>query len=162
MLVQNSVSTGISFALLVASVGAAFAYVGGNPLSDAPWFGFLGGEVTPQLVQAAGLEEDHGVLVTLVREESPAEAAGLKGGNKMVDVAGTAFCVGGDQIIRINGQDLQGLTQLKDFRLHSKVGDTAVLTILRDGKTSDVSVVLGKMPQDERDFTPAELQAACK
>ena len=159
---QNPVSTGISFAILIASVGAAFAYVSASQLASAPWFGFLGAPVTPGLVQAAGLQENHGILITYIWNGSAAEAAELRGGNEILDVSGTGICIGGDQIIKINGKDLQGLNQLRDFREHSKVGDTATLTILRDGKTMDVPVVLGERPQNQRELTDAELQEACK
>lgn len=164
---QSPVSTGLSFVILLVSVGGAFAFVSANQISiirttSTPWFGFLGAPVTPELVQAAGLQEDHGVLITLVHDGSPAETAGLKGGNRIVEVGGKGICVGGDQIVDVNGQTLSGVNQLRDLRERSEVGDAVTLRIIRNGDTMDIPVILGEAPENERELTDAELQEACK
>ncbi|HKX81507.1 MAG TPA: PDZ domain-containing protein [Nitrososphaera sp.] len=145
---HSPLTTGISFALLLAVVGGSFVYVTGNPIEirGDPWFGFRGSPLSPALAEAAGLDRDQGFLVMIVEEDSPAEAAGLRGGDRVVQVEGRELIVGGDLIIDINGDPVTGEEEIRRVLDESEIGDTVSLVVLRAGETVRISVVLGEEP----------------
>ena len=145
---HSPLTTGISFALLLAVVGGSFVYVTGNPIEirGDPWFGFRGSPLSPALAEAAGLDRDQGFLVMIVEEDSPAEAAGLRGGDRVVQVEGRELIVGGDHIIDINGDPVTGEEEIRRVLDESEIGDTVSLVVLRAGETVRISVVLGEEP----------------
>lgn len=76
--------------------------------------------LTPELAQAMGYQEDfQGALVAQVNEDSPAEKAGLKAG---------------DIIIQINDTKITQATQVKTTISLLRVGSNAKIVIKRDGK----------------------------
>jgi S1-C subfamily serine protease len=54
----------------------------------------------------------------------------------------------GDIITAISGAALDGNTSLRQLMLQYKPGDTVTLSVLRNGRTSDVEVTLGKRPSE--------------
>lgn len=70
-----------------------------------------------------------GLYVTNVIEFSAAEKAGLRPG---------------DVIIKCDGKKVETADELNKFRDEKKVGDTLVLTIVRDGNNKEIPVVLGE------------------
>jgi len=90
-----------------------------------------------------------GALVTEVTPGSPAEAAGLRPGTDEVTIQGQDVTVGGDVIVAINGEPVRVFDDLVAYLArHTVVGDEIILTVLRDGKTVDVSVTLGARPTE--------------
>ncbi len=76
--------------------------------------------LTPELAQSMGYPEDvQGALVSQVNENSPAEIAGLKAG---------------DIIVQINDTKITQATQVKTTISLLRVGSTAKIMILRDNK----------------------------
>ena len=71
---------------------------------------------------------DHGVRITGVREESPAEEAGLQSGDVIVEIAGREIT------------DLYAYTYA--LREH-KPGDEVVVVVLRDGDRVSLKAILG-------------------
>jgi len=99
--------------------------------------GFLGVRiqpVTPGLAKQFGLEDAHGALVSDVIPGTPAEKAGLKVGDVIVDLDGAA---------------------LKDSRdLRFKVAQTApgtkvTMGVVRDGKPQEIKVALEELSPEE-------------
>lgn len=70
-----------------------------------------------------------GIYVTSVVEFSAAEKAGIRPG---------------DVIVKYNGEKVETVDELNTLRDQNKVGDTVTLTIVRDGKTMDISLELGE------------------
>ncbi|MBL7575427.1 trypsin-like peptidase domain-containing protein [Peptoniphilus asaccharolyticus] len=68
---------------------------------------------------------DAGVLIMEVMKETPADASGLKKS---------------DVILKIGDTKIEGVDSLKAALYKYKVGDTAKLNILRNGKTMDIEV----------------------
>jgi Do/DeqQ family serine protease len=92
------------------------------------WLGVNLAELTPEIAEGFGLKEDHGVVISNVLQGEPADKAGLRRN---------------DVIIEYDGQPV---ADLQKFRL--KVADTPVgrhvpVVVLRDGKRVTVSVTLG-------------------
>ncbi len=110
---------------------------------------FLGIEM--QTISAASAQSLHltvskGVLVATVRPGSPAQKAGLEGGNSSAVVDGQTWVLGGDVIVKADGKTIENADQLRDVVLSKKPDDTLDLEINRDGKTLTLSVKLGRQP----------------
>ena len=73
----------------------------------------------------------------------PADQAGIKGGTQPTAVQG--LTTGGDLIIAVDGIEIKDFSELMSYLvLNASVGDDIVLTIIRSGKTMDVTVTLGQ------------------
>ena len=96
------------------------------------WLGVNLAELTPEIAEGFGLKDDHGVVISNVIAGQPADKAGLRRNDVIVEYDG------------------QPVADLQKFRL--KVADTPVgrrvpVTVLRDGKRVNVSVTLGLRDQ---------------
>jgi serine protease Do len=97
-------------------------------------------EITPALAPHFGLSETKGVLVSQVNEGSAADKAGIK-----VD----------DVIVRYNGQDVQGVRELRDMVAGTAPGTTVKIGILRDGKPQTLTITVGKQEAETAAATPS-------
>ena len=103
---------------------------------------------TPELVGPLKLSVDHGVLVSSVAPGSPADQAGVRGGNKQVRVRGVLVQAGGDLILAIDGNPVRDFDAMITYLANkTQVGQTVTLTILRDGKEMQIKVKLGDRPK---------------
>lgn len=103
--------------------------------------------MAPEIAQAMNLSADQqGVLIERVASGSPAEKAGLKGGNTPLQTNGQEILVGGDVILAVDNQAITTGDELLSLLQQYTPGDTVVLTILRDGGTIQVKVTLGERP----------------
>jgi S1-C subfamily serine protease len=100
------------------------AYVGVEPT-----------QVTPEVAEAFGLSVEEGVAVEQVVPESPAEQAGLRGGDVIVEIDGEETKTVEDLFAR-----------LRDF----EPGDTVTLEIVRGDDFRTVEVTLGERPPGSR------------
>jgi 2-alkenal reductase len=111
-----------------------------------PWIGISGTEVTPALAQQLNLAVTKGVYVISVTADSPAQTAGLKGGN--IDVNGEP-AQGGDVITAVDGHEVATVPDISSYiNNNKKVGDTVDLTIQRGTEQTQVTVTLGAWPSD--------------
>jgi S1-C subfamily serine protease len=81
-----------------------------------------------------------------VEPASPAEIAGLQGGDLPIVIAGEEFLMGGDIIYEINGQPLRDPVQLDNFLDSLKIGDTIRFSVYRAGKRSEVELAVSERP----------------
>jgi serine protease Do len=132
----------VSFAILLSIVGASFYYVYATDTTE-PWLGIEGSNVTPGIAQILGLQEPVGFLIFSVEPGSPAELAGLRGGDRVVTIEGRPFVVGGDVITAVDHIQIQDGQDI-EFQLAQKtVGDFVEFTVIRGGSTLDFEVQLG-------------------
>ncbi len=99
--------------------------------------GFLGvqiQEVTEEIAQSLDLDEAKGALIASVEPNGPAEEAGLKTG---------------DLILEFNGQKVERLKDLPRLVAAAKAGEKAEVRVLRDGNERSVKVQVGRMPGDD-------------
>lgn len=95
--------------------------------------GYLGiviQNMTPELADSFDIDEKKGILVAQVSEDSPAEKAGLKVG---------------DLIVQYKGEKV---TEVADFRNRvalTSPGSRANLTVIRDGKRKVINVKIGNL-----------------
>jgi S1-C subfamily serine protease len=114
---------------------------------DHPWLGVAGIDVTSSIAEKLKLPETRGFLVTSVMSSSPAEKAGVLGGNTMVVIEGNNVTIGGDVITGIDGRNVNKLEDMLYYIEYFKnPGDKVVLNIIRDNKALTVEVALGARP----------------
>jgi serine protease Do len=115
------------------------------------WLGISGTSLTPEIAQALGLTSDtRGVLVVEMVAGGPADKAGIRGGYKIDIINGREIALGGDIIVAIDNRTVTTLENILTYIGNEKqAGETAQLDILRDGRSSQVNVTLGEMPQSE-------------
>ena len=115
-----------------------------------PWLGVAGRDMTPGIAQRLGLEEPRGFLVMEVVAGSPAEAAGIRGGDEDATIDGTPVRLGGDVIVSIDTKTVRKIDDILVYLQREKaVGDEIQLTILRDGQDTSVTAVLGARPNQQ-------------
>jgi S1-C subfamily serine protease len=139
---HNPVNTVIPFALLISVVGASFYYVYATDAVE-PWLGIEGSDVTPAIAQTLGLQEPMGFLIFSVEPTSPAEAAGLKGGDRVVTIDGRPVVLGGDVIIAVDDISIQDAQDIEAQLLYKRIGDVVEFSVIRGSSTQDIEVELG-------------------
>jgi serine protease Do len=111
------------------------------------YLGIVGLTLTPEIAQAMSLSSDQqGVLVSQVQNGSPADQAGLRGSSTPVVVGGQQLLVGGDVITAVDGLAIASMEELQALLQEATPGEAVLLTVLREGNTYMVEVVLGERP----------------
>jgi serine protease Do len=139
---HNPVNTVISVVVLVSVVGASFYYVYATDAVE-PWLGIEGSNVTPAIAQTLGLQEPVGFLIFSVEPASPAELAGLKGGDRVVTIDGRPVLLGGDVITAVDNIQIDDAQDIEAELIDKTVGDVIEFSVIRGSSTQDVDVKLG-------------------
>ena len=88
-----------------------------------------------------------GVMITNVMPDSPADSAGLQGGDDQRFIRGGVVCAGGDIIVAVDGQFVQNMDDMVAYLLvNTRPGDTIELMVVRGGETFEVPVTLSDRP----------------
>jgi S1-C subfamily serine protease len=151
----SGASSGIGFAVPVGTVQRVVTQLIDQGYYAHPWLGVQTADLTPEaaeLLAEAGMEMtvERGVLVISVVEDSPAAEAGIQGGTQAIRVGNVQVPIGGDVITAINGVEATNLQELTVYlEDNTQVGDTVTLTIMREGESMEVEVVLGERPVQE-------------
>jgi S1-C subfamily serine protease len=112
-----------------------------------PWVGITGVDVNLAIAQHLGLDKPQGFLIIDVIPESPAENAGLYGGNQTVMIDGREIRIDGDVIVGIDDLDVRTLNDLAvHTERNNRPGDTVTLTIIRDSQEIAKLLTLGERP----------------
>ena len=92
-----------------------------------------------------------GVMLVEVVPRSPADKAGLKGGHTRAQVGNKIMVVGGDVIVKFNGEPVSEADDMirRLRKLHP--GDHVRLDVANwDGGRSTVTITLGERPRQSR------------
>jgi serine protease Do len=138
---HNPINSVLSFAILISIVGASFYYVSTNE-ADEPWLGIEGSNLTPSIAQSLGLQQTDGFLIFSVEPGSPAEHAGLKGGDRLLTVDGRPVVAGGDLIISVDNIQIKNAQDIEGLLTHKAVGDFVDFGVVRGGSTLEFRVQL--------------------
>ncbi len=136
-------SAGIGFAIPVNTARRVAEDLIANGRVRRATLGAEGTPLWPELANALGLPVQQGILIEQVVPGGAAAAAGIRGGNRSVIAGMRQVRIGGDVIAAIDGKAVTGQMDLNLLLNREKPGDTATLTIYRDGKKMDVQVKLG-------------------
>lgn len=93
------------------------------------WLGVGVKEITSERARALNLKDEYGVEITTVEPDSPADKAGLKPG---------------DVVLEYNGQRVEGTAQFVRFVRETPPGRTVRLTVFRNGSTQTLSATIAE------------------
>jgi 2-alkenal reductase len=100
-----------------------------------------------ELAGPLGLSVTRGVLVGEVTSGTAAARAGLRGGDRDVEIMGTTVRAGGDVIVAIDGYLLEDFDDLIAYLVReTEVGQEVTLTVIRGGESTAIPVLLGERP----------------
>ena len=115
--------------------------------SERAWLGISGVTLSPEIAQAMSLPQDQaGILIVEVISDSPADAAGLRGGDKTVTIQDQQLLVGGDVITAWDGKTVTQMEELQTLVSGSNPGQHVSVTVLRNGVQENVQVTLEARP----------------
>jgi S1-C subfamily serine protease len=145
-LTGNAVNSGVGFSISINLVKRIVPYLIRDGRYEYPYLGISSiDELSLADMEVLGLNTYTGAYVTRVEPGGPADQAGIRGGTQTTSRENLQ--AGGDVITAIDGQPVPTFDHLLAYLTTNKSpGDTAVLTILRDGQTMDVTVTLGTRP----------------
>ena len=117
-----------------------------------PWLGISGKLLGKELNEIINLPLVEGFLIETVDPGSPAQQAGIHGGNLPLTIAGIEFLLGGDIITEINGQTVDNPENLLKLIGSLKVGDKVRLTLFHKKETRNIELNLPERPILPGDF----------
>ena len=139
--------SGVGFAISSNLVSRVIPALIKNGSYKHPWMGVQGVDVTPEIAEAMGLSESRGFLVISVTKGSPADQAGVRGGDRTAIIDGQKIAIGGDIIIGVDDVDVRKIEDILIYLERNKnVGDTINLKIIRDKQTIQLNLTLGARP----------------
>ena len=154
---QNS---GIGFVIPSSIVLRVVPSLIQNGKYEHPYLGISGGSLTPDLAKAMDLQSNQrGALVEDIVPGGPADKAGLQGSDRQVQIDGQDVRVGGDVIVAINGQPIKSMDDIISYlSSNTSVGDKVALTVLRNGKETELQITLGARPSQANETTGQSAQ----
>ena len=110
------------------------------------WSGLEGHTLSGDLAAIFNVPQPEGFLIKTVAKGSPAESAGIRGGNRTAVIDGQTLVVGGDILLAVDGIPTGNLADYQRMRDHMQKlapGATITVTVLRAGRVLNLT---GKAP----------------
>jgi S1-C subfamily serine protease len=140
-------NVGIGFAVPINTAREVVEQIEKNGKVEHAYIGVSGGDITPALAKALKLPAEQGVLINEVVKGSPADKAGLEGGDTEATIEGVQVNLGGDIITEVNGNKVNSMEEVIDAVNSAHPGDKMELTVIRGAdETKHVTVTLGVRP----------------
>jgi S1-C subfamily serine protease len=159
ILSESGASSGVGFAVPSDTLRVILPALIANGSYIHPWIGVSGADVTPEIAIELGLKEARGFLVIDIIKGSPADRAGIRGGDMPVAIGaiagfqgqgpttGNLLELGGDIILGVDNQTVNKIDDLLSYiESNKKAGDTVTFMVLRDGEMMSIDLVLGARP----------------
>ena len=128
-------SLGIGFAIPANMARSIMEQIITSGSVTRGWIGVEIQEITPELAESFKLPRGQGAIIAGVMRGGPADKAGIRPGDVLMQIEGKAVA------------DSAGMLNLI---AQLKPGDKAGLKLLRSGKNVDLAVVIGKRPKPQR------------
>ena len=137
---NTGVYSGVGFAIPSNMVQKVVSSLLKNGSYEHPYMGITGITVSPEISNATHLNDTKGILVVDITADSPADKAGIRGGDVLTTVDGQDIRLGGDIIVAIDDQSVRAIE----------------LSVIRDGKTQHIDMILTARPTQgaENRFQP--------
>jgi serine protease Do len=98
------------------------------------WLGVMIQKVTPDIAESLGLDEPRGALVADVVKDGPAEAAGVKVG---------------DVIIEYDGKKVNDSAELPLLVARTGIGKAVTVKVIRDKKVEELPVTIAELKEED-------------
>jgi serine protease Do len=138
---QSGGNIGIGFAIPINLVKELLPQLESTGKVTRGWLGVSIQGMTPDLAASLGLDKVKGALVSSVVHNSPADRAGMKAG---------------DVIVEYQGKDINNANDLPFLVAGTPVGKTVSLEVLRGKKETTLPVTIEKMQEEEVVASTAE------
>ena len=140
-------SVGIGFAIPANVAGDVIDQLKETGSVTRGWLGVQIQSVTPDIADSLGLDKAEGAIVAEVQDGTPAQKAGLKENDTILEVNGRTVSDAKDLARKIGNLKPETVTRLK---------------VLRDGRERVVEVMLGKQPGTQQASIEQESPEATK
>lgn len=124
---------GIGFAIPANQARSVIAQLREKGRVDRGWLGVRIQPVTDDIAASMGLDDTKGAIVASVNDGSPADKAGFRPG---------------DIIREFNGVAIDTWSKLPRVVADTDIGKKVPVKVWRDGKTVNLTVVTGRLPED--------------
>ncbi len=131
---RTGANIGIGFAIPISLVKELLPELKSKGKVTRGCLGVSVQELTPDLATSLGMDKPSGALVSTVAEGSPAEKAGIKVG---------------DVIVEYDGKPIQHSSQLPILVARTDVGKSVRLKVFRAKEEVGLSVTVGELKEDE-------------
>ena len=125
---------GIGFSIPINEAKAVMAQLIAKGRVVRGWLGVAIQDITDELASSFGVREREGVLVADVMKGGPAETAGLRAG---------------DVVVEVNGVRVREVPDLQRRVAGLAPGERVRIVVVRDGARQPATVTIGEMPSEE-------------
>src|SRR5213080_2928794 len=125
---------GIGFSIPINEAKAVMAQLIAKGRVVRGWLGVAIQDITDELASSFGVREREGVLVADVMKCGPAETAGLRAG---------------DIVVEVNGVRVREVPDLQRRVAGLAPGERVRIVVVRDGARQPATVTIGEMPSEE-------------
>jgi len=125
---------GIGFSIPINEAKAVMAQLIAKGRVVRGWLGVAIQDITDELASSFGVREREGVLVADVMKGGPAETAGLRAG---------------DIVVEVNGVRVREVPDLQRRVAGLAPGERVRIVVVRDGARQPATVTIGEMPSEE-------------
>jgi len=132
---RTGVYNGIGFAIPINLAESVMDQLIENGYVVRGYIGISIQDITPKIAQAFGLDETDGVLITQVMPNTPAKKAGL---------------ATGDIVLKLNGENVENGSDLRNRIASSPPGSIIKLAITRNGDGKEIELELSELPNPEK------------
>jgi len=125
----------LGFAVPISMVKEVLPSIREKGRPDMGWLGVSAQAVTPDLAAAVGLTEPIGALINGITKGSPADKAGLRRG---------------DVIVELDGKKILDPSELPRMVAFGHIGKTVTLKVIRQGTPVDITAVVELKPEPKQ------------
>jgi S1-C subfamily serine protease len=137
---------GIGFAIPINTVKNVVSELIAHGRVEHAYLGVCLRPIDRRLARLFNLPVNRGLIVEKVLRGGSAARAGLRGGDTKVSISGETYLLGGDLIVKIDGDPVTGIEQLRDLVAAKKPGDEMQVEVFRKRERTKLTVRLGKQP----------------
>jgi serine protease Do len=131
---RSGTNIGIGFAIPINLVKELLPQLRGKGKVTRGYLGVLIQKVTPDIAESLGMDKGYGALVANVSKDGPAEKAGVKVG---------------DVIVEFDGKEIKDSGDLPIIVARTPVEKKVRMKVLRDKKEVDLTVAVGELKEEE-------------
>jgi serine protease Do len=122
----------LGFAVPISMVKEIIPSIKEKGRPDMGWLGVSAQVVTPDIAEALGLQEPLGAIVNGITKSGPADKAGLRRG---------------DVIVELDGKKILDPSELPRMVAFGHIGKTVVMKVIRLGKVMEIAAVIELRPE---------------